>query len=151
MAAAALPVLLVWAGAFDLITRSIPNSVALLLAASFFAFAGSAGISAPQLVTHMICGCTVLAAGFALFYFSLIGGGDAKLLASASCWFGFENIVPFLAAVALAGGVLALICLILHQLRAQLGLEFEPSPAIPYGAAIAAGGLAILPDALLVI
>jgi len=150
-AAAALPVLLVWGGAADLITKSIPNSVALLLAASFIVFAGSAGISTPQLVTHLLCGCAVLAGGFALFYSSLIGGGDAKLLASASCWFGFENIMPFLAAVALAGGVLALIYLVLQQLRAQLGLELEHSPTLPYGAAIAAGGLAILPDALLVV
>ncbi len=150
-AAAALPVLLVWGGAADLITRSIPNLVALLLAGCFIVFAGSAGISASHLATHILCGSAVLAGGFALFYFSLIGGGDAKLLASASCWFGFENVIPFLVAVALAGGVLALIYLILQQFRAQLGLEFEASAAIPYGAAIAAGGLAVLPDALLVI
>ncbi len=145
-AAAALPVLIVWAGAVDIVTRSIPNSLVLLLAACFAIFAAAAGIDAGRWFTHLACGCAVLAGGFVLFSQSLIGGGDAKLLAGAALWFGFENILQFLAAAALAGGALAFAYLTANMFRAQLGLTFQQSPAIPYGAAIAVGALAVLPD-----
>ena len=107
-AAAALPVLLVWAAAVDILTREIPNTVVLLLAGAFGLFAGTAGMSVAQIMVHVVCACAVLTFGFLLFSRSLLGGGDAKLLAAASLWFGFENLLPFLAATALAGGVLSL-------------------------------------------
>lgn len=145
-AAAALPVLLVWAGAVDIVTRSIPNSIALLLAGCFSVFAAAAGLSAPQLLAHAICALAVLAGGFFLYSHSLIGGGDAKLLASLALWSGFENILQLLAWVSLAGGGLSLAWLLVHSVRARLGLAPARLPAIPYGAAIAAGALIVLPD-----
>ncbi len=146
MAAAALPVLLVWAGAVDTVTRSIPNAIVLLLAACFALFAAAAGIPAIDVLTHLVCASAILAAGFVLFSHSLLGGGDAKLLAGASLWFGFENILPFLASVALAGGVLSLVYLAASGIGAWFGLPIPRSSTIPYGAAIAAGALAVLPD-----
>ena len=145
-AAAALPVLLVWAAAVDILTRAIPNSVVLLLAGAFGLFAGTAGMSVAQIVVHVVCACAVLTFGFLLFSRSLMGGGDAKLLAAASLWFGFENLLPFLAATALAGGVLSLACLAFSAARVGLGQETVIARNVPYGAAIAAGGLAVLPD-----
>jgi prepilin peptidase CpaA len=145
-AAAALPVLLVWAGAVDIFTRSIPNSIALLLAAGFFVFAAAAGLSPLQLFAHAICAFTVLTGGFLLYSQSLIGGGDAKLLASLALWSGFEHILQLLAWISLAGGGLSLAWLMLHVIRAQLGLAPARAPAVPYGAAIAAGALIVLPD-----
>src|SRR5208337_2800414 len=145
-AAASLPVLLVWAGAVDIVTRSIPNAVVLLLAACFVVFAAAAGIDIAQLIAHVLCALAVLIGGFVLFSESWIGGGDAKLLAGAALWFGFDNILPFLAWVALAGGAIALAFLSANIVRDQLGVA-SPRPAtIPYGAAIAAGALAVLPD-----
>jgi prepilin peptidase CpaA len=145
-AAAALPVLLVWAGAVDIITKSIPNSIALLLAAGFSVFAGAAGLSALQFFTHALCAFAVLTGGFFLYSRSLVGGGDAKLLASLALWSGFENILQLLAWISLAGGGLSLAWLFAHSIRARLGLAPERLPAIPYGAAIAAGALIVLPD-----
>jgi prepilin peptidase CpaA len=145
-AAAALPVLLVWAAAVDILTREIPNTVILLLAAAFAFFAGTAGMSTAQIMVHVVCACAVLALGFVLFSRSLMGGGDAKLLAAASLWFGFETLLPFLAATALAGGVLSLACLAFSAARVRLGQETVLAREVPYGAAIAAGGLAVLPD-----
>ncbi len=139
-AAAALPVFLVWAGAVDIVCRSIPNRLVLSLAACFGLFAMSAGISAAQIATHMACGCAVLICGFLLFSQSMIGGGDAKLFAATALWLGFDSLLPFLAGTALAGGVLALAYLAVGASRGQL------PRTIPYGAAIAAGALAVLPD-----
>ena len=145
-AAAALPVLLVWAAAVDILTRAIPNTVVLLLAACFAFFAGAVGMSVAQITVHVVCACAVLIFGFLLFSRSLMGGGDAKLLAAASLWFGFENLLPFLAATALAGGVLSLAYLAFSAARVGLCQETVIARNVPYGAAIAAGGLAALPD-----
>lgn len=144
--AAVLPVLLVWAAAVDIVTRAIPNTVVLLLAACFGVFALAAGMPALQVVAHLACAGTVLVFGFFLFSRGLIGGGDAKLLAAAALWFGFDSLLPFLAATALAGGVLSLAWLAISAASIQLGRETALARTVPYGAAIAAGALAILPD-----
>ncbi len=146
MAAAALPVLLVWAGAVDIFTGSIPNPVVLAIAACFVVFAGVTGIGAGQLFAHLACAAAVLTGGFVLFSKGLIGGGDAKLLAGAALWFSFDSILPFLAGVALAGGVLTLAYLAVNALRTQLGAASARPKTIPYGAAIAAGALAVFPE-----
>ncbi len=145
-AAAALPVLLVWAGAVDLLTKAIPNKVVLLLAACFLFFAVTGEMPFAQIAAHMACACIVLVCGFLLFSRSLIGGGDAKLLAAASLWFGFDSLLPFLAGTALAGGVLSLAYLGFSAAKAQLDANSQFARTIPYGAAIATGALAVLPD-----
>ncbi|MGO8954487.1 MAG: prepilin peptidase [Rhodomicrobium sp.] len=145
-AAATFPVLLVWAGAVDIVTRSIPNAVVLLLAACFVVFAAAAGIDIARLMAHLLCAVAVLIGGAVLFSESWIGGGDAKLLAGAALWFGFENILPFLASVALAGGALALAFLSANLVQGWFGVVSARPATIPYGAAIAAGALAVLPD-----
>jgi len=144
-AAATLPVLLVWAGAVDIVSRSIPNSIVLLLCACFLVFAGAAGLDAARLAAHLACACAVLIGGFVLFCGTSIGGGDAKLLAGAALWLGFENILQFLAWVALAGGAIALACLCANALRTHLGIPSARLATVPYGAAVAAGALAVLP------
>jgi prepilin peptidase CpaA len=145
-AAAALPVILVWAAAVDIFTRAVPNTLVLLLAACFAVLAVAAGIPPTKIGSHMICACVVLACGFLLFSQSMLGGGDAKLLAAASLWFGFETLLPFLAATALAGGFLSLIYLAFSAARVGLGQESAIARTVPYGAAIAAGGLTVVPD-----
>jgi prepilin peptidase CpaA len=145
-AAAALPVILVWAAAVDILTRKIPNTVVLLLTACFAIFAVAAGMPFAQIAAHAACASAVLLFGFLLFSLSMVGGGDAKLLAAASLWFGFDSLLLFLASTALAGGVLSLAYLAVSAARVGLGQEDALVRSIPYGAAIAAGALAMLPD-----
>jgi Flp pilus assembly protein protease CpaA len=101
-AAAAFPVLVVWAGAVDAVSRSIPNAVVATLAACFAVFAVAAGLPARDVSEHLLCAFAVLACGFVLFSISVLGAGDAKLLAGAALWFGFDKILPFIASVAFA-------------------------------------------------
>ena len=145
-AAAALPVILVWAAAVDILTRTIPNTVVLLLTACFAVFAVAFGMPLAQIVAHAACASAVLLFGFLLFSLSMVGGGDAKLLAAASLWLGFGTLLPFLAATALAGGVLSLTYLAFSAAKIGLGQESVLARTVPYGAAIAAGALAVLPD-----
>jgi prepilin peptidase CpaA len=145
-AAAAFPVLVVWAGAVDTLTRSIPNSVVAALAAGFALFAMTAGLTILDAVAHLLCAFGILACGFALYRFSLLGGGDAKLTAGAALWFGFDQLLPFLESVALAGGVLSLAYIAANAMLTSLGWPLAGTRQVPYGAAIAAGALAVLPD-----
>jgi prepilin peptidase CpaA len=147
--AAALPVMLVWAAAVDLLTRVVPNRLVLVLAACFAVFALLAGFDAAKVVAHAGCALAVLVCGYGLYAASLLGGGDANLLAVASLWIGPDALLPFLAGTALAGGALALIYVATDFasdfLRAD-GATHQRATAIPYGAAIAAGGLAVMPE-----
>jgi prepilin peptidase CpaA len=145
-AAAFLPVLLVWAGALDILTRSIPNTIVLCLVVCFGIFAIADRMAIGQVLEHAVCGGIVLFCGYLLFSISMMGGGDAKLLAGSALWFGFDNILPLIAAISLAGGVLAVIYIALNAIRHAIHNESAPVRAIPYGAAIATGALAVVPD-----
>jgi prepilin peptidase CpaA len=78
-----------------------------------------------------------------------MGGGDAKLIAATCLWLGPEGCLAFMIYTALAGGALTLILLAARKfgavyapvLPAPLGRHLEPAGDIPYGVAIAAGGL----------
>jgi prepilin peptidase CpaA len=79
----------------------------------------------------------VLLAG--AFYAGMMGGGDVKLAAALALWFSPASTMKFLVLTSLAGGVLTLGILLWHRTRKR-----EGRPEIPYGVAIAFGGLAIL-------
>ena len=77
---------------------------------------------------------------FALaFYAGMMGGGDVKLAAALALWFSLQSTIKFLVLTSLAGGVLTLGILAWHKAKRR-----EGRPEIPYGVAIAFGGLAIL-------
>jgi prepilin peptidase CpaA len=50
--------------------------------------------------------------GFALFSATIIGGGDAKLLAAVSLWIGWNEIVPFILWMLIFGGIISCFYLI---------------------------------------
>jgi prepilin peptidase CpaA len=87
-----------------------------------------------------------LAAGAAVFgllacafYAGMMGGGDVKLAAALALWFPPILTIRFLVLMSIAGGVLTLGILVWHRVKRR-----EGRPEIPYGVAIAFGGLAIL-------
>jgi prepilin peptidase CpaA len=73
------------------------------------------------------------------FYAGMMGGGDVKLAAALVLWFSPVNTVRFLVIMSIAGGVVTVVFLALHRVRRKGG-----RPKIPYGVAIAVGGLVIL-------
>jgi prepilin peptidase CpaA len=86
-----------------------------------------------------------LAVGLGLFAARAMGGGDVKLIAAIALWAGPALVLPFLFVVALAGGALSLVMLSAARLRPVLVREAVPQPLsalrVPYGVAVAAGGL----------
>lgn len=147
------PALLAFGGAYDLLTMTIPNRVSIAIVALFLVAAPLVGLSAQDIAMHLAAGLIVLAAGIALFAVGGFGGGDAKLLAAAALWIGFDQLVPFLAYVTIFGGVLAVVIL-LYRRTPIIGI-YAPDWAmklhrrdagIPYGIAIACSALMIYPS-----
>jgi prepilin peptidase CpaA len=154
------PVLLTLVGAamitgavYDAATLTIPNWISLVLLALFPAVAFFAGLSLAEAGIHFAVGFAALLAGVALFAGGFIGGGDAKLFAAISLYVGASAFGFYVFAVALAGGVLAFLLMGLRYL-ARAGVAWRingfqhltmSGAGIPYGIAIAAGGLLVLP------
>src|SRR5271170_2660586 len=88
----------------------------------------------------------VLISGFAMFVGHLAGAGDIKLLAATGLWAGPHLVAMFLVVTAIAGGVLALTMAILTYIRNRSGKQAMAvaKVPIPYGVAIAAGGLSVM-------
>jgi prepilin peptidase CpaA len=146
MAAACLPVLLVWAAVVDVLTRSIPNAVSISISLAFAIFAVAAGLSLQDVAGHAFCALLFLSCGFALFTAKLIGAGDVKLCTGAALWLGMGAAQPFLHGMGVAGGLLALVYLARYMIGNRLGHSGSGAKTIPYGVAIAAGALFVLPD-----
>lgn len=147
------PLLMIIAGAGDVMTLRIPNRLILCLLAAFPAFAYAVGMPLLIFGINVATAAAFLAAGFALFSLGLFGGGDAKLMAAAALWLGFPCVIPFVLLTAVAGGMLGLAIGILHAIHSEaeihaprLGSLFAGLwPDLPYGFAIAIGAILTLP------
>lgn len=93
----------------------------------------------PGMAVQVAAAAAVFALFAGAFYAGMMGGGDVKLAAALALWFPPVGILKFLVLMSLAGGVLTLLVVALHRYRKR-----EGRPEIPYGVAIAFGGLAIL-------
>ena len=149
----ALPLLLAAAAGWDLASFTIPNFLQGALIACFIGFAAAARLGAPDIGLHLLAGFIGLAIGFTLFARGYIGGGDAKLFAAVVLWLGLKDLMSYALVATVLGGVLTLALLALRRLplpaffaRQSWILRLHDSKAgVPYGVALAAGVLVILP------
>ena len=148
------PALMAFAAASDLFTMTISNRVSLLLAAGFILLAGLSGMPFQQFLLHLAAGATVLIVAFGCFAMGWVGGGDAKVAASAALWFGFSHLLEYLVYASLFGGALTLLLLQFRQMPLPYSLGSQgwllrlhhKDTGIPYGIALAAGALAVYPQ-----
>ena len=132
--------ILVFAAIVDVRTFTISNRLNLTVALLAPVYWASISLSpwpgiAIQLGTAIIV--FVVLAG--AFYAGMMGGGDVKLAAALALWFSPAATVKFLLITSVAGGLITLVAVAAHRLRSKAGRV-----QVPYGVAIAAGGLAIL-------
>jgi prepilin peptidase CpaA len=136
----ALAAILVVAAVIDVRTFTISNRLYLVVAGLAPAYWASIALSPwPGIAIQLAAGATVFALLAGAFYAGMMGGGDVKLAAALALWFPPIGTVQFLILMSLAGGVLTLGILVWHRFAKR-----EGRPEIPYGVAIAFGGLAIL-------
>ncbi|HKX91352.1 MAG TPA: prepilin peptidase [Sphingomicrobium sp.] len=137
---AGLAAILVAAAAIDVRTFTISNRLNLTVALLAPLYWLSVALPLwPDVGVQLAAGAGVFVLFAAAFYAGMMGGGDVKLAAALALWFSPQSTVKFLVITSLAGGVLTLAVLALHKVRRR-----EGRPEVPYGVAIAFGGLAIL-------
>jgi prepilin peptidase CpaA len=150
---AVLLVVLVHSAVSDILAFRIRNEVLAFGALAFLPAAFSIDMPAADIVAAIAASLAVLAAGFVLFALGVIGGGDAKLAALVVLWCGSGQAISFLSNSAVLGGLLALLLLAARRLlrghggdrlRAVASLQ-EGRREMPYGVALALGGLTVLP------
>jgi prepilin peptidase CpaA len=146
----AFPLLLIYAAWHDVSTMTIPNWVSITLAAVFVPAAFAAGLSAEQIGWHLMFGAAVLIGCAVLFYLNVFGGGDAKVIAAASLWTGLGASAPFVFGMAIAGGALAGLLIVLRRMQIKsdkpwLSRLLSPEEGAPYAVAIAIGALLAAP------
>ena len=136
----ALAALLVVAAVIDARTYTISNRLTLAVALLAPVYWWSAGLTFwPVIATHIAAAGGIFVLLALAFYAGMMGGGDVKLAAALALWLSPVGSLHFLLFMSVAGGFLTLIIVAAHRVRSR-----EGRPEIPYGIAIAIGGLAIL-------
>jgi prepilin peptidase CpaA len=135
-----LAAMLIVAAVIDVRTFTISNRLNLAVAAGAPLYWLSIALAPwPGMAIQLAAGAIVFAVLAGAFYAGMMGGGDVKLAAALALWFSPGGTLKFLVWMSLAGGVLTIALLAWHRSRGR-----EGRPEIPYGVAIAFGGLAIL-------
>lgn len=134
----------------DLLSMTIRNRVSIGLAAGFILLAPFSGLALADYGWHLLAGALMLGLTFLLFCLRTMGGGDAKMIAATTLWFGFNpGLADYVIKFSLIGGVLTLL-IILYRLMprpahadryAFLERLSRKEVGIPYGIALGAAGL----------
>jgi prepilin peptidase CpaA len=141
--------LLVWAAISDYRTYLIPNAVSISVAILYVAHVLASPVPVDWIGAVAGTGA-VLAVGFFLFAMRYAGGGDVKLVAATSLWAGPHLILGFFLLTTLFGAGLALVTGRFLQfmrpwpasaLAADEAAALKLRTSVPYGIAIAVGGL----------
>ncbi len=148
------PAAMALAGSMDLFTMTIPNRITVGLVIGFVAVLPFAPPGWWGLASHLGAFALMLAIGVLMFSQGWCGGGDAKLLAATALWLGLERMLDYLVIVSIAGGVLVLALLMFRAITPPLWMLnqgwamrlHEKAGGVPYGIALAVGGLWIYPN-----
>lgn len=136
----ALAIALLVAAFTDIQRRQIDNWLNLAIAAGAPAFWWASGLSLwPDVALQLGVALAALVLLAGLFALRMMGGGDVKLLTALALWIEPTMFLHLLVVMAIAGGVLTVVMVIWHTMRRQ-----RDKLAIPYGVAIAFGGLWVL-------
>jgi len=135
-----LAIMLLWAAVVDIKTRTISNRLNLAIALVAPLFWWSTGVDLwPDAAIRVGVAIAVFLLFALAFQLGAMGGGDVKLAAALALWFAPGDTLFLIVLMSLAGGVLTLIVMIEHRIK-----QNEGRPQVPYGVAIAFGGLWLL-------
>lgn len=137
---AGLAIALLFAAFTDIRSRQISNRLNLAIALAAPLFWWASGLSLwPGVAFQLGIALAAFALFAAMFAAGLMGGGDVKLLTALALWIEPTAFLQLLIVMALAGGALTVVMGAIHFLRRQ-----KERLAIPYGVAIAFGGLWVI-------
>jgi prepilin peptidase CpaA len=144
---------MVQAALTDLLTRKIRNRLVLMCLATYAVLAPFAGFTAGEIAGSVIVALAVLLVALLLFAWGFIGGGDAKLAAVTSLWFGIDQTPSYFIWTALLGGAFAVAIILFRKLPLRGGIQnaswvaklHSRGTAMPYGVAMAVAALLVFP------
>ena len=135
-----LAAMLVWIAVVDVRTYTISDrlNLAIALLAPLYWWATDVPLW-PDAAIRIAVALLVFGLFAGAFYMNVMGGGDVKLAGALALWFAPYDTLRLIVIMSIAGGVLTLIVLGIHRVRKK-----EGRPEVPYGVAIAVGGLWLL-------
>lgn len=128
----------------DMQRFEIPDTLSIALVALAVAF----GFTQPDFpwLSHGAALLVMFGMGALLFSLGWMGGGDVKVLTGTAAWVGLHGLVLQLAGVAIAGGLLALLLLLVRAggrianvPADRMPRMFQAGAPLPYAVAIAGG------------
>lgn len=135
-----LAAILVWIAIVDVRTYTISDRLNLAIALLAPVYWWSAGVSLwPDAAIRVSVGIAVFLLFAGAFYMNVMGGGDVKLAGALALWFTPYETLTLIVIMSIAGGILTLIVVGIHHLQKKTG-----RPEVPYGVAIAVGGMWLL-------
>lgn len=147
---AVFPILVVFAAASDFFTMTISNR---LSATVFLAGAIAVAWTAPgwyEAGSHLGAAAIVFVLGFAVFSFGFMGGGDVKFAAAIAFWFGLGQMLEFIVAFSIYGGLLTFLVLaadraLSHAPNFRVGflVDFPERRRVPYGIALSVAAMEV--------
>ena len=130
---------------FDWRSRTIPNGLNAAIALLAIPFWWAAGLALwPDIALQIGLAVAVFAIFALAFAIGAMGGGDVKLLGALALWLPWQALLAMLFVMSVAGGVLTLGFLVAVRIAGR-----KDRPEIPYGLAIAFGGLWVLSERFL--
>ncbi len=140
-----LAVLLLMAAWTDIKTRTISNELNATIALLAIVFWWIAGESLwPDVAMRIAVALLVFGVGVGLFLLRMMGGGDVKMIGALALWLPINALFAMLTVMALAGGAISIGILVRQKFRPN-----EARPEVPYGVAIAIGGIWVIANGLL--
>ncbi len=135
-----LAAMLAWIAVVDIKTYTISDRLNLAIALLAPVYWWSAGVPLwPDAAIRVGVGVLVFLLFAGAFYLNAMGGGDVKLAGALALWFTPYETLKLIVIMSIAGGLLTLVVVGIHRTRKKSG-----RPEVPYGVAIAAGGMWLL-------
>ncbi|MDQ8755390.1 prepilin peptidase [Sphingosinicella sp. LHD-64] len=141
---ALLAALLLVATWTDLRSRTIPNWLNLAIAVLAVPFWWASNLPLwPDAVLQIGVALLIFSLFAGVFALGAMGGGDVKMIGALALWLPWQALLVMLVIMSIAGGVLTVALLIRRKLaRSETPIE------VPYGVAIAFGGLWVIAPVL---
>ena len=136
----ALAIALVFAAFTDMRRRQIDNwlNAAIVVGAPLFWWSSDLSLY-PEIAMQLGIALAAFIVLTGLFALKMMGGGDVKLLTALALWVEPTMFLKLLIIMALVGGLLTIVMGVAHVMKRQ-----RDRLAVPYGVAIAFGGLWVL-------
>ncbi|MEO1475672.1 MAG: prepilin peptidase [Pseudomonadota bacterium] len=128
----------------DVVTLIIPNWLNAAILVSGCLALMVAGLGWDAISEHLLAGLVAFAVSAAMFYAGLWGGGDAKMVPGVMVWLGPAAAFDFVFGMAIVGGGLALVLILVRALTPATGphtqiRSLRRGQGVPYGVAILGG------------